>query len=82
MVEVRLPEDSGPGSYTHRDGLSVEQGETVDVEEDRAAYLVEEWGFEYIDSGETCDAVKSDGEVCGRELPCPYHSEDGDDEEE
>lgn len=26
----------------------------------------------------TCDAVKADGEVCGRELPCPYHSE-GDD---
>lgn len=25
---------------------------------------------------ETCDAVKSDGEVCGRELPCQYHSED------
>jgi len=25
---------------------------------------------------ETCDTVKSDGNVCGRELPCPYHSED------
>lgn len=25
----------------------------------------------------TCDTVKTDGEVCGRELPCPYHSEDG-----
>lgn len=24
----------------------------------------------------TCDAVKSDGEVCGRELPCRYHSGD------
>lgn len=24
----------------------------------------------------TCDTVKSDGEVCGRDLPCPYHSED------
>lgn len=23
----------------------------------------------------TCDAVKSDGDICGRELPCPYHSE-------
>jgi hypothetical protein len=22
----------------------------------------------------TCDTVKHDGEVCGRELPCPYHS--------
>ena len=26
----------------------------------------------------TCDVVKSDGEVCGRPLPCQYHSE-GDD---
>ena len=25
--------------------------------------------------GETCDTVKADGDVCGRELPCPYHSE-------
>lgn len=24
---------------------------------------------------ETCDVVKSDGEVCGRERPCRYHDE-------
>jgi hypothetical protein len=24
---------------------------------------------------ETCKSVKTDGEVCGRELPCPYHTE-------
>ena len=23
---------------------------------------------------ETCDTVMNNGEVCGRELPCPYHS--------
>lgn len=31
------------------------------------------------DSGQetdTCTVVKSDGEVCGRELPCQYHSDD------
>jgi len=27
-------------------------------------------------SEEPCVTVKSDGEVCGRELPCPYHSDD------
>jgi hypothetical protein len=27
---------------------------------------------------DTCDEVKSDGEVCGRELPCRYHTDDGD----
>ena len=25
---------------------------------------------------ETCKEVKSDGEVCGREKPCPYHGDD------
>jgi len=34
------------------------------------------------DSAEICDSVKSDGEVCGRELPCPYHSDDSDDGED
>lgn len=29
------------------------------------------------DSG-TCDVVKSDGEVCGRDLPCVYHSDEDD----
>ena len=28
------------------------------------------------DEGETCGEVKSDGEVCGREKPCPYHDEE------
>ena len=28
------------------------------------------------DEAGTCEAVKSDGEVCGRELPCQYHTED------
>lgn len=23
---------------------------------------------------ETCDEIKTDGDVCGRDLPCPYHS--------
>lgn len=26
------------------------------------------------DDTETCDVVKQDGDVCGRDLPCPYHS--------
>jgi hypothetical protein len=31
---------------------------------------------ERVDSTATCEAIKADGDVCGRELPCPYHSED------
>jgi len=27
------------------------------------------------DTSETCEAVKADGEVCGRDLPCPYHGD-------
>ncbi|QLH80975.1 hypothetical protein [Halosimplex pelagicum] len=34
------------------------------------------------DDAETCDEVKSDGEVCGRDLPCPYHSDEDDNEQE
>lgn len=30
----------------------------------------------------TCEVVKSNGEVCGRDLPCQYHSDDEGDEEE
>lgn len=30
-----------------------------------------------LDGGpRTCDVVKSDDDVCGRELPCPYHSDE------
>lgn len=25
---------------------------------------------------DTCDTELTDGGICGRELPCPYHSED------
>lgn len=28
------------------------------------------------ETAETCDVVKTDGEVCGRDLPCPYHTDD------
>jgi len=28
------------------------------------------------DGSETCQVVKSDGEVCGRELPCQYHDDE------
>jgi hypothetical protein len=31
---------------------------------------------------DTCDTVKADGEVCGRELPCPYHSDTDSDTDE
>lgn len=34
------------------------------------------------DPPDTCDTVMTDGTTCGRELPCPYHTDDTDDETE
>lgn len=62
-------------------------GETVDVGEDGTLEVSEaqadtlarryDVSTDALRVGvETCEVVKSDGEVCGRELPCPYHSED------
>lgn len=31
--------------------------------------------FEPVEDVETCDEELDSGEVCGRELPCRYHSE-------
>lgn len=31
------------------------------------------------DDDDRCQTVKQDGEVCGREKPCPYHSDDDSD---
>ncbi|MFC4549385.1 MULTISPECIES: hypothetical protein [Halorussus] len=36
----------------------------------------EEETTEGEDGSNTCDVVKSDGEVCGRDLPCAYHSDE------
>lgn len=34
----------------------------------------EDEGETTSDDAETCETVMTSGEVCGRELPCPYHS--------
>jgi hypothetical protein len=81
MPTVRLPEDSGPGNYRHRDGFAVQQGETVNVAVARAEYLVEEWGFDRVDgdgglnqqSGDDGGDVlvndsEGDAEICGVEM--------------
>jgi len=57
---------------TVRQGLS-DSGQVADAV---AARLTERDDFEGVT--ETCPVVKSDGEVCGRELPCRYHSDDED----
>ena len=62
--------------------VDVEQGDTVDVDEETAEYLLGTGEFERVDEdAETCDEVKDDGEVCGRDLPCQYHSADADEDD-
>lgn len=82
-VTVRLTED-GPLRIRGA-GRTWERDETRTLDADHAADLLEREGFEAVDDegddAETCDTVKSDGEVCGRELPCPYHSDEDEAEE-
>lgn len=61
-----------------RTEYAIEDG-IVDVPDEYVAdRLASAYGLSVSDIRvtETCDVVKADGEVCGRELPCPYHSED------
>lgn len=73
----------------------VREGERVDADGEFAAYLRDRGDFHEVDAhdadfqevddeadGETCDEVLDSGDVCGRELPCRYHSEDDEDEAE
>jgi len=45
---------------------------TVDCPPDVAEHIREAWE----DRFGVCLATKSDGDACGRELPCSYHTED------
>lgn len=71
--------DSGSGTYALRDGPTwTEADEEHDVTPDVAERLCESDRFEIVDddSAETCQTVQTNGDVCGRELPCPYHGGD------
>jgi len=43
--------------------------------DDAVERLARVHGFEVDDLRvtDTCDTIKSDGDVCGRDRPCPYH---------
>lgn len=40
------------------------------------ALAVDEASDADVETSETCEVVKQDGEVCGRERPCSYHDRD------
>lgn len=62
-------------------------GDNYDVDDDGVVELPSEYEADRLASAygvdvsdirvtDICDVVKNDGEVCGRELPCRFHSED------
>lgn len=71
-VTVRLADD-GP-VRVRVNGQTFETGDTREVDTDHAEALPDYWEI-VGDVDETCNVEKSDGEVCGRDLPCQYHSE-------
>jgi len=58
-------------SYVVKDGR-VTLPTDADVRTLAAAY---DLAPEDLSDTETCDVVKADGEVCGRERPCSYHDD-------
>ena len=78
----------GPGAPpatvdVNGESASVDADGTFAVPDDAHGWL-ERFAAAYDttpDAIAVCDEVNSDGEVCGRELPCPYHSDDEDEEE-
>lgn len=81
--------DGRPDGYVDVDGDLVEVDDSGEFEHDTIteAWAAEYAEREGVDvsvvlvgessqgATETCETVKADGEVCGRELPCPYHSD-------
>jgi hypothetical protein len=77
--------DTTPPSVVTVDGDDYRvEGGTLTVPETVGEQLLTAWGARFdIDTGrlrvaETCTVEKNDGEVCGRDLPCPYHSDTED----
>lgn len=76
--------------HPHNDDAVHVNGDMVATDGDGVFDAPERWverwcdanGFDVsdvmVDDADTCEVVKTDGEVCGRDKPCPYHSEDDD----
>jgi len=87
-MDLRHPyavRDTTPPSVVTVDGddYRVEDG-TLTVPDAVGERLLAAWSARFdIDADRlriagTCTVEKNDGEVCGRDLPCPYHSDTED----
>lgn len=58
-----------------RESTAGDEGETGAIEETGETAGAEETNLVDHDTDErgTCETIKSDGKVCGRDRPCPYH---------
>jgi len=65
----------GGSNYDVADDGTVDLPDERAVEDLASAYDLTAADLDTTDDTETCQVVKSDGEVCGREKPCQYHSE-------
>lgn len=73
-MSTRIRYDSDGAGVYRVAGHHFEPGDEQTVADELATRLTDTAPFEAV--VETCQAVKDDGDVCGRELPCQYHSED------
>lgn len=90
VVFCELPATAAPVIHAEQElgdesPLNLIDGHAKIEDDDAADLLVRRRSNVYLASAhpdgdaayfETCDVVKQDGEVCGRDLPCRYHSED------
>lgn len=81
VVHPRTLEDKLPPAYVDVDGESVptDVDGAFDVPIEAAGWireLAETYGVDPEALCDTCLVEKSDGEVCGRDLPCQYHTDD------
>jgi len=75
---------SPPASVTGPSGTDyqVAADGTIECPDDVANALESAWADRYdwyddavvVSGGDTCRVEKADGEMCGRDLPCQYHS--------
>jgi len=84
MPEYRHPTtlDGVPGKaparvHVTRAEAAAVTGGTFDAPESVGEAVAARFGVDVPDIrvGGTCETIKSDGEVCGRDLPCSYHTE-------
>lgn len=80
-MHIRHPRDAGIAIDVDGETVTPDENGHYDIG-DRRGWLeryaaANDCEPESLIVSETCDVEKADGEICGRDLPCPYHSDEG-----